>query len=758
MPENQYPLFEKLIWLINSIKQKGGDPSNISVLLKEIRSTNLKIDRQEILDFILSKKRLGYHSTPNDIAEFMAEIGRLFKPKSVIDISCGLANTLAYVDYTDDLTGIEIDGEIISLTKYLFPDLNLINADSLEYDFKKKYDLVISNFPYGYDIRGTKHRDTLEELFVKKALSILELGGTLICILPDTFLKIKHFAKLRHEILQNYCLEMVIKMPAGVIQNAFIVPAILVIKKDKQKERVYLTDLTDKEKIIENYLKKEGNYWISHHDLDQNWDPHFHSPEKWGKLNELSKGEVKPLSELADILLGSSINSKGLTFKGEILYLRPRNIIKGSLVLSDEDKYLFINSLGHRFQKALVKPGDVLVSRIFKNEMKAYVYKSSDPPAIASNLIYVLRSTNSDYLAAYLNTARGNEVLKEQISRETTGMIAPVISAESLRNILIPIIPVGDLNNLGDNYIKAAENESLIDLKDLLQSMKTEIQKNQISNTVTSEKLELIIDRLGAVEEQLNNISKNIDSILAALNSLSKDFNEVRQIKRDENEIISRLYLFIDQKMDILADETNAKLEFYIKEIKSWLERWDELETGSKKFLPQAEFLYDQLAKIKDADYSPFIVQYSRALENEILIKLFQAYHQHIISSGMDRNNLVKDEFENVNTQKFAKFIKSDNRSYTLGDMSFIMKLMKEGGKTFTGSRLLQNFKSFSKLYFDANVFERDFLDKLGIIVEKFRNKAAHPNILSDEIAKDFHIQIKECICGLMTNYIKVRD
>jgi len=119
----------------------------------------------------------------------------------------------------------------------------------------------------------------------------------------------------------------------------------------------------------------------------------------------------------------------------------------------------------------------------------------------------------------------------------------------------------------------------------------------------------------------------------------------------------------------------------------------------------------------------------------------------------VDRNELTMYDIEIPSTQKFAKFIRADIRAYTLGDMNFILKLMKRGGKTLAGSRLLQDFKSFSTRYFEANVFEREFLDKITIIVDNYRNKAAHPNVLSNQIAQEFHNKIKECLSALMDNY-----
>lgn len=757
MPVSDNLFSHPFLRIIDKIKREGKDPFNLNILLKYIRGSGVIVSRDEVLSFILSNKRLGYHSTPNNIAELMAEIGSIFKPESVIDISCGLANTLAYVDYTNDLTGIDIDGEIISITKYLLPELNLINADSLRFNFKRKYDLVISNFPYGFDLNETGHKTSIEALFVNKALTLLNSGGVLVCILPDVFLKTKTYEKVRENILNNFSLEMVVQLPAGIIQNVYIIPAIVVIKNKKQREKVLLTDYNAKENIIENYTNEKGKSWIKAGELKNNWDPQYHLQENnFIRDHEFLKS--KPLSEMADVRLGCMLNTKDLKPEGEILFLRPKNIIKGSFNLTEDDKYLRFRDVQGRYKNFIVKPGDVLISRIFKNEAKVYVYKSTDPPAVASNTIYIVRSYNSDYLASYLNTENGNKVLREQIKQGTEGFIAPVISAEGLRNIKIPIIPMRDLNQLGDNYINSAEEKKLQEIKEELRIIISDHQELKKHGLENSAKLDLMSNRFDAIELRLKELDDKLDSILLTLNKLATDFKDTRQLKRGEDEIINRLYLLIDEKMKLMKSETDKNYEFYIREIKHWLDRWDDLESESKQFVPQAEFLYDQLAKLKDADYSPFIVQYSRALENEILIKLFQAYHKYLIASNINRIQLTIDDMESSNTKKFAKFVRSDIRTYTLGDMSFIMQLMKDGGKTIGSSKLLQDFKLFSNKYFEIHVFEKEFLEKVTLIVEKYRNKAAHPNILSNEIAQEFHIRIKECLSALMGNYKSMAD
>jgi len=177
------------------------------------------------------------------------------------------------------------------------------------------------------------------------------------------------------------------------------------------------------------------------------------------------------------------------------------------------------------------------------------------------------------------------------------------------------------------------------------------------------------------------------------------------------------------------------------------------LEPESKKFIPQAEFLLDQISELEEGDYSPFIIQYSRALENEILVKLFNSYHEFLISENIDRDKLTINEFENSKTVSFAKSVKKDDRKYTFGTMNFIISLLKKDCNTLSQSLLLQNFKDYVDKFFESNILEKQYLKKLNIIVSEYRNKAAHPNIITATSAMKFHELIKECIIEFVEGY-----
>lgn len=118
----------------------------------------------------------------------------------------------------------------------------------------------------------------------------------------------------------------------------------------------------------------------------------------------------------------------------------------------------------------------------------------------------------------------------------------------------------------------------------------------------------------------LNTIESSIDDIKNVMLKLSVDFKEIKSLPRDIEERITRLYKKLEEQISNLHFEQN-QIDSYINEIKNWLYYYDLLEVKSQKYLPEAEYIFDHISKLENPDYSPFILQYCRALENELLSK-----------------------------------------------------------------------------------------------------------------------------------------
>ncbi len=154
-----------------NIKSKGLDPFNLENLLNELKSQPKDFDKDEIIDFLASNQHFAYHSTQNDISWLMAQIGQLYNPKKVADLSCGLGNILFHIDYCNS-EGFEIDKNIVDIANFISPGVKINNVDSLQYDYDEKYDAIISHFPFGrVQINGRK--DHFENVFIEKSLQLL---------------------------------------------------------------------------------------------------------------------------------------------------------------------------------------------------------------------------------------------------------------------------------------------------------------------------------------------------------------------------------------------------------------------------------------------------------------------------------------------------------------------------------------------------------------------------------------------------------
>jgi DNA modification methylase len=189
------------------------------------------------------------------------------------------------------------------------------------------------------------------------------------------------------------------------------------------------------------------------------------------------------------------------------------------------------------------------------------------------------------------------------------------------------------------------------------------------------------IDEIVKLQKQLYDLTENIISLKKLMN-----------IDKDDEEGIEKIIQKI-QDLIITDDNCTKNMESYIGVVCSWLTGWDRLDETSQSFLPQAEFLFEIINLTNGKDYSPFILQYCRALENELLTKLFTAYTEHLYNRHFDINMFLANDIINEKTVRFAKAVQTHQCKYTLGDMNYILGLMRRGGKTLESSTLLQDFR-----------------------------------------------------------------
>ena len=115
-------------------------------------------------------------------------------------------------------------------------------------------------------------------------------------------------------------------------------------------------------------------------------------------------------------------------------------------------------------------------------------------------------------------------------------------------------------------------------------------------------------ERLQQSVDKLTNFVLNIKKLI----NINEDDNNSKRVE----DVVKQIEDWITNLISYQA----ISIDHYISAVCLWLtiDRWDQLDIASQSFLPQAELLFENIEKTNSQDYSPFIIQYCRALENGV--------------------------------------------------------------------------------------------------------------------------------------------
>ncbi len=708
----------------------------------------------------LSRSDRGFFFLPDNLAKLTADLAQSKKPESCINLNSNLGEILSHCNQIKSKIGVDINVQNIELAKYLNPSLHFENLDPLSYTSTSHFDSVICFPPLGQRIQVNGRRLQSEQLYLNKSLELLSKQGTAVFIVANNFLTAQVFGELRNTILEKYGLETVISLPKGILRNTGVELSILVINHDKSKAIKYFKI---KDRAFSNTNLSNSDFSVLKDNLVERWDYKFHNPKNREYEKELKNQETKRVTDLVEVVLGTHFSRDEIKEEGDFLWLTSRNVLNGNLTLTDNDKFISKKKFSRREQNAILQNGDILIPRIQRNKESFYVHTDTEKKIIAFQQFIILRGKNADYVATYLNTDNGIKLFNQQIERHARGNVMPTISISDLKNIEIPILPIEDLELASKRKLEKLSYNELLVIKEKYEKLKIVYQDSKDSHRQI---LEIMQQNHSEVMSTMGRIENKVDDVKSILTELVSDFNSIKKLPREIDDRINRLNQNLDTKLNELISD-QKQLDFYITEIKRWFDFYDLLETKSKKYLPEAEYIFDHISKLENPDYSPFILQYCRALENELLKKIFRAYVQSLIDREID----ITKEFEwdfgrkesgkpnSDNTFKLAKHIqrclkKSEEEwFFELGSMEVNLRYLT--GKTAGKSPLLIDLKSFVLDRFEQEILNIEYLDEIKNIIRDYRNQSAHPNLIDTEKAVKFHKEMKECLISLMENYKK---
>lgn len=246
----------------------------------------------------------------------------------------------------------------------------------------------------------------------------------------------------------------------------------------------------------------------------------------------------------------------------------------------------------------------------------------------------------------------------------------------------------------------------------------------------------------GDTEEKLNEIiyfdkdlRELIFSLKEQLSKLSNDLVEIKSSNQETDVKIDAIYTKLDNE-----NFDNVGIESYESSVKDLLSDYKLLESESFDFIVTALFIRGKLEDSSAEDFSMYILQYCRAIENELLKKVFITYYDFLNSMKEEvKENLLMSEFQNKKSGVFAKMLFKGHTKFTLGMMEKVLSFIwKANGRSLQSSPLLQSFRSHV-----VGILNQDFLNKdqvidLGILIQDFRNKAAHTEIIPKSDMSEF--------------------
>ena len=222
----------------------------------------------------------------------------------------------------------------------------------------------------------------------------------------------------------------------------------------------------------------------------------------------------------------------------------------------------------------------------------------------------------------------------------------------------------------------------------------------------------------------------------------------------------------MNKKIDDLRI-SKEQLDGYRDIILSWMNgyNYNRLNEFSKDYLTQAEFLSEHYTTADFEDFSVVILQFCRALENELLHKLYLDYVRNLLHRDVAPDNLFVWDLSAVarNDRKItfslAKEISAAVRIRDTQCLKLSIGQMEKGVEFALSDNLrlqsgfARDFYDYLKSCLDAEVLAVEYLQQLAAIREQFRNKAAHLGAIRPAAANVGKKLIRNALNQLLEGY-----
>lgn len=385
------------------------------------------------------KKELGQFYTPNKIAIFaVKESLKHIKSGDInaIELSAGEGHLLSALKQSkpkSEVVAVDIDIKNSLFLKNAFPEAEIIHGDSLKdlsHLSKRSFNLGLGNPPFiklnqFSDYQLALSRDCLgldlkrlpscraEVLFIARYLDLLEDGGVLAVILPDSIVSGVRAKKFRVSLLKKFHVCSISEIAGGPFTKTEAKTHVLIVRKlEPQKSKVVVQRISSEGRVLKS-LK------VPLLSLEDRMDYSFHGRSISKSLNNLK--------DCASIKRGSYTHKDLKVLSCS--YIHSTNIQASNDNINLDKKIIDSKSV-------IARKGDLLMCRVGSRVVgKFRLYMGED--ILVSDCIYVIRfhkaSVRNKYIK-YLKSSQG----KEELNSLARGVCSRYLTKEALLTMSVP--------------------------------------------------------------------------------------------------------------------------------------------------------------------------------------------------------------------------------------------------------------------------------------------------------------------------------
>jgi len=281
---------------------------------------------KQISGKVIDKCFQQYYTKSNSIVSYMVKQLNLNDYDTVLEPCAGdgvFIDEILQLKYELDITLIELDDKASLGLKKKYKNNSFItlfenNFFYTEEYINKKFNKIIANPPYGAWVEY-EERDRLKRkfpsistkdtyaLFLYHAIHLLNPGGTLVFIIPETFLYLHRHTKLREFILKDTTIKEISIFPSSFFPNVnfgYSKLCIITLEKRKMLEKeVSKFSFLDNLNSAEDLLKSKRDKYFNQRDILSNKDFAFYFTENKILQNFINNPEIT-LGDLASCVTG----------------------------------------------------------------------------------------------------------------------------------------------------------------------------------------------------------------------------------------------------------------------------------------------------------------------------------------------------------------------------------------------------------------------------------------------------------------------